>query len=291
MPVRLSRRTFLRSLIGVSSVTAAAGLAAEALGEPYQIRVRRVSVPLPTLPAALDGLTIGQLSDLHRGPYVSEEHIRRAAEIAASLQPDVMVLTGDFVSVSAQYATSCMDALAALRAHRGLFAVLGNHDYWTGEIGVIRHAIERRGVEVLMNRSVRLHRGGIDWWLCGVDDVWSGRPDLGAALSRVPREDFRVLLCHEPDFADTASRAGIPLQLSGHSHGGQVVVPGIGPIVLPPYGEKYPIGLQRVRGSRTFVYTNVGVGLIAWELGPMALAVRWNCPPEVTLLTLRRAQA
>ncbi len=290
MPVHLSRRAFLRSLIGVSGVAAGAWLGAEAIGEPNQIRVRRLSVPLPTLPAALDGLTIGQLSDLHRGPYVSEEHIRRGAEIAASLQPDVIVLTGDFVSRSAQYAESCMDALAALRAPHGLFAVLGNHDYWTGEVRAVRQAIERRGVEVLVNRSVRLRRGGTDWWISGVDDVWSGRPDLDATLLRVPKEDFRILLCHEPDFADTASRAGIPLQLSGHSHGGQVIVPGVGPIVLPPYGEKYPIGLRRVQGSGTLVYTNVGVGLIAWELGPMALAVRWNCPPEVTLLTLRRAE-
>ncbi len=291
MAPRLSRRALLRSLIGASSVVVAAGLAAEALDEPSQIRVRRISVPLPTLPAALDGLTIAQLSDFHRGPYVSEEHIRRGAEIAASLQPDVMVLTGDFVSISARYAASCMNALAELRARDGLFAVLGNHDYWTGQVGVVQQAIERRGVEVLVNRSVRLHRGGADWWLCGIDDVWSGRPDLDAALLRVPEEDFRVLLCHEPDFADTASRAGIPLQLSGHSHGGQVIVPGIGPIVLPPYGEKYPIGLQRLQGPRTLVYTNVGVGLIPWELGPMALAVRWNCPPEVTLLTLRQTQA
>ena len=291
MPARLSRRMFLRSLIGASGVAVAAGLASEALGEPHQIRVRRISVPLPTLPDALDGLTIGQLSDLHRGPYVSEEHIRRAAEIVASLQPDVMVLTGDFVSVSAQYTASCMDALAGLRARHGLFAVLGNHDYWTGEVRVVQRAIERQGVEVLVNRSVRLHHGGTDWWLCGVDDVWSGQPDLEATLSRVPDKDFRLLLCHEPDFADTASREGIPLQLSGHTHGGQVIVPGIGPIVLPPYGRKYPIGLRRVQGSGTLVYTNVGVGLIAWELGPMALVVRWNCPPEVTLLTLRRTQA
>ncbi len=291
MPVHLSRRTFLRSLIGASSVVVAAGLAADALAEPHQIRVRRISVPVPALPAALDGLTIGQLSDLHRGPYVSEEHIRRAAEIVTSLQPDVIVLTGDFVSVSAQYAASCMDALAALSAPYGLFAVLGNHDYWTGEVRAVRQTVERRGVEVLVNRSVLLRRGGTDWWISGVDDVWSGRPDLGAALLRVPEEGFRILLCHEPDFADTASRVGIPLQLSGHSHGGQVIVPGVGPIVLPPYGERYPIGLRRVQGSGTLVYTNVGVGLIAWELGPMALAVRWNCPPEVTLLTLRRAEA
>ncbi len=291
MPVHLSRRALLRSLIGVSSVTAAAWLTADALAEPNQIRVRRISVPLPSLPAPLDGLTIGQLSDFHRGPYVSEEHVRQAAAIAASLQPDVIVLTGDFVSRSAQYAASCIDALAGLRAPYGLFAVLGNHDYWTGEVRAVRQAVERRGVEVLVNRSVRLSRGGTDWWISGVDDVWSGRPDLDAALVRVPEEDFRILLCHEPDFADTASRAGIPLQLSGHTHGGQVIVPGIGPIVLPPYGEKYPMGLRRVQGSGTLVYTNVGVGLIPWQLGPMALAVRWNCPPEVTLLTLRRAEA
>lgn len=289
MAARLSRRAVLRYLAAGAGTAVVTGLAAQAFSEPRRIRVRRVSVPLPALPAALDGLTIGQLSDLHRGPYVSEEHLRRGVEIAASLDPDVMVLTGDFVSVSAEYAASCAGALAGLRPRDGLFAVLGNHDYWTGQVDVVRRALESRGVEVLGNRSARLRRGGADWWLCGVDDAWAGAPDLGAALAGVPREVFKVLLCHEPDFADTAAQAGIPLQLSGHSHGGQVIVPGIGPIVLPPHGRKYPIGLQRVPRSRTFVYTNVGLGLIGLGLGPVRLAVRFNCLPEVTLLTLRQA--
>lgn len=289
MAARLSRRALLRYLAAGAGAAAVTGLAAQALSEPRQIRIRRASVALPALPAALDGLTIGQLSDLHRGPYVPEEHIRRGVEIAASLEPDVMVLTGDFVSKSAEYAASCAGALAGLRPRGGVFAVLGNHDYWTRQVGVILRSLESRGVEVLVNRSVRLRRGGTDWWLCGVDDAWAGTPDLGAALAGVPNEAFKILLCHEPDFADTAAQAGIPLQLSGHSHGGQVIVPGIGPLVLPPHGRKYPIGLQRVAGSRTLVYTNVGLGLIALGLGPVRLAVRFNCLPEITLLTLRRA--
>lgn len=282
MQTTISRRTFIHALLGAGLVAGGGAVAAQALREPHQIRVRRVAAPLPSLPAGLDGLTIAQLSDLHRGPHVAEEHIRRGAEIAASLDPDLVVITGDFVSKSARYATSCAEALRPLRARLGVYAVLGNHDHWTGQTRLIRQVLARRGVEVLVNGSARFSHDSVDWWLCGVDDVWSGGPDLRATLAGARRDAFRVLLCHEPDFADVAADAGVPLQLSGHSHGGQVILPIAGPVVLPPHGRKYPIGLRRVAGRQTLIYTNVGLGLIA-------PAIRFNCPPEVTLLTLRTA--
>jgi hypothetical protein len=192
------------------------------------------------------------------------------------------------VSVSARYAASCADALAPLRAPNGIFAILGNHDYWTGEVSIVRRALARRGVELLVNRAVRLGQRGVDWWLCGVDDIWAGAPDLHAAIAGVPQRAFRVLLCHEPDFADVSAGQGVPLQLSGHSHGGQVIVPGVGPLraVLPRHGRKYPLGLQRVENSQTMVYTNVGLGVISLPYLP---PMRFNCPPEVTLITLKTA--
>jgi uncharacterized protein len=137
-------------------------------------------------------------------------------------------------------------------------------------------------VRMLTNRSARISTRGVDWWLCGVDDIWSGKPDLGAALRDVPGGAFRVLLAHEPDFADEAARHGVPLQLSGHTHGGQVLLPGRKPLVTPEHGRKYTVGLQRAAGSDTWVYTNVGLGVTG-------IPIRINCPPEITLLTLERA--
>jgi predicted MPP superfamily phosphohydrolase len=124
--------------------------------------------------------------------------------------------------------------------------------------------------------------GATPWWLCGIDDIWEGRPDLDRALADVPDEMFKILLCHEPDFADEAAKSGIPLQLSGHSHGGQVRLPGVGPVRLPIYAWKYPYGLQAVGTSGTQVYTTAGVGV---TFPP----IRVNCRPEVAIIRLTRA--
>jgi predicted MPP superfamily phosphohydrolase len=248
--------------------------------EPRRFEVRRVTARIPDLPAALDGFTIGQLSDLHAGVLVSEERIRRAADVAMSLGPDLIALTGDYVWRGAANAETCARALSVLEAPYGVYGVLGNHDYWTDDVARVTKCLTDIGVTMLVNDSARLEAGGTAWWLCGVDDVWSGEPDLETTSAGVPEQAFRLLLCHEPDYADTAAEHGIPLQLSGHSHGGQVRLPLLGAPVLPYLGRKYPIGLQRA-GASTLVYTNVGVGTIA---PPMRL----NCRPEVTHLTLRR---
>jgi predicted MPP superfamily phosphohydrolase len=166
---------------------------------------------------------------------------------------------------------------------------LGNHDYWTGATKALSALLRRASIELLVNRAVPVRDRGETLWLGGLDDMWAGKADLVATFRRVPLGAFRVLLCHEPDFADHAARTGLPLQLSGHSHGGQMIIPFIGPFpyVLPLYGRKYPLGLQRVTRGETLVYTNVGLGLLA--LPHPFPEFRINCPPEVTQMTLRRA--
>lgn len=275
-----ARRRFLkRAVLGVAGLLGGGGL--WMLGvEPRQLAVRRVTARIPGLPAALDGFTIGQLSDLHAGLLVPEDLIRRAAEVAMSLCPELIVLTGDYVWRGAANAETCARALSVLKARHGVYGVLGNHDYWSGDVARVTRSLTDIGVRMLVNSSARLQVGETEWWLCGVDDVWSGEPDLKSASAGVPDQAFRLLLCHEPDYADTAAQHRVPLQLSGHSHGGQVRLPFFGAPILPYLGRKYPIGLQRV-GASTLVYTNVGVGTIAPP-------VRLNCPPEVTHLTLRR---
>jgi predicted MPP superfamily phosphohydrolase len=173
--------------------------------------------------------------------------------------------------------------LAALAAPLGVFAIPGNHDYWT-DIDVVMAALRAAGLVLLRNASHRLEVDGVPLWLVGVDDVWEQHNDLQAALANVPVAEPALLLVHEPDFADEAVQTPhrILLQLSGHSHGGQVHLPLLGRPILPWLGQKYPVGLGLVPGSTLQVYTSRGIGVIAPP-------VRFNCRPEVALLTLRRA--
>jgi len=283
-PLRLlSRRTLLRQSAWGMTALLGGGGALSVYGERHWPRVVRVTISPDGLPPALDGYTICQLSDLHRGLLVSEDFIRKAVGVANSLRPDLTVVTGDFVSDRARFARSCGAALSGLQARQGVFGVLGNHDYWNEDPEAVSATLQRSGIQLLTNRSVALQHRGITWSLCGVDDWWAGKPDLDAALADVREGAFKVLLCHEPDPADEAALRGIPLQLSGHTHGGQVLLPGRRPLVTPDFGHKYPVGLQRVKGSATQVYTNTGLGVI---FPP----IRINCPPEVTLITLRAGQ-
>lgn len=281
-PRRPSRRRFLRRALIAGGATLGAGTLWSIFGERTWVTARRVSVPIPDLPAFLDGFTIAHLSDLHRGPFISEEQVREAARLAMAYAPDMVVLTGDHVSLKAKYAKSAVAALSPLKAEYGVYAVLGNHEYWTDEVERVTQIQRDAGIEVLINEAAAIAVGGTPWWLCGVDDIWEGKPDLEETLADVPDEMFKILLCHEPDYADEAAKHGIPLQLSGHSHGGQVRLPGKGPLLLPVYAWKYPYGLQRVGSSGTQVYTTSGVGV---TFPP----IRINCRPEVAIIRLTKA--
>ena len=280
----MNRRQFLKTL----GVLSTAGIAAGCGGagyisqiEPTWIWLESITIPLIDLPESLDGFKIVQISDVHLYPHTQIETVQHAVTLANSVQPDLVVLTGDYVLETADAIFDLAPALAGINAQNGIFAILGNHDLWTNET-VVRHGLEQNGIEVLRNQGVTLPVGQDGLYLAGLDDGWSGRPDLPAALAAAPPEIPVLLLMHEPDFADTAAGNGrVAVQLSGHSHGGQVRLPGIGAPILPYLGEKYDIGLNRV--ADMWVYTNRGLGVI----GP---PVRFNCPPEVTAITLTRSQ-
>jgi predicted MPP superfamily phosphohydrolase len=243
----------------------------------YEPVVEHVCVPIANLPQALHGLTIAQLSDFHIGPHVHAESVRRAAQMTMALHPDLIALTGDFVHRSADYAAACADALSILRAPLGVHVVLGNHDYWQ-KPRVVEAQLRRVGLSPMHNAARRLEYNGAAFYLLGVDDVRHHHADLDQALQGVPHDAPKILLVHEPDFADFAQHANIALQLSGHTHGGQIRLPRIGALLLPSWGHKYPIGLNRTANG-LWVYTTRGIGV---AMPPL----RVNCPAEITLLAL-----
>lgn len=242
------------------------------LWEPNWLSVTRVDVRLDRLSAP--GLTIGHLSDLHLGTPAAAARTRRAVQMLMASRPDLVVLTGDFVS--SREGLDMIAVLAPLRAPLGVYAVLGNHDHWIDPDGV-EDALARLGIEVLRNRSVRLEIEGHPIWLIGLDDMWNRLSDLETASAGIPPQETRLLLVHEPDFAAKTPPGRVDLQLSGHSHGGQVRIPFKGALLLPPLGRHYPAGLQWA--GTTAVYTNRGLGTVS----PHA---RFHCRPEITLLRL-----
>lgn len=275
---------------GVVAGVGALGLGEySAVVEPNRPRLVRVEVPIRRLPEAFDGFTILQLTDFHYDSLFSVVPIRRAIEMANSLNPDLVVLTGDFVTIpvwadllndkkqSAAAAEPCSEVLSALRSKLGSIAVLGNHDR-DSDGPRVKKTLESKEVKVLQNSNHVIEREGARLWMAGIDDAVEGKPDIAQTLKGIPANDAVILLAHEPDFADEAVKHPIDLQLSGHSHGGQVWLPGIGAPWLPFGAEKYPRGLYRF-GPMT-LYTSFGIGTIR-------LHVRLNCPPEVTLFTLK----
>jgi len=292
---RFSRRDFLK-------VTAVLGLDAFILGivgvgymsnvEPSWVEVSRVRLKLPRLPDAFSGLRIAQLSDIHIGPWMTLEKVREILSAVVEQSPDVLALTGDFVltysRMGKSYRAELEELSQAIRQLSDRFlvvAVLGNHDVMYNSFEV-QDALQKGGAHVLVNSVHTLERGAARFHLAGLDDIYRGRPDLNKVLDSFPSDECAMLLVHEPDFADTSAETGrFDLQISGHSHGGQIVLPFVGPPILPKYGQKYPSGLYQVstgstyQGGKMFQYTNRGVGMTF-------PAVRFNCRPEITLFTL-----
>jgi len=247
--------------------------------EPYWLKIEDITVPLSGLPPALDGFRVLQVSDLHCGPDLGPKDLRRAVDTAADLNPDLVVVTGDFVYETMDQLLLCRQELSRLVEIAPVIACLGNHDHWIGA-DLVTAILEESGIIVLRNESQRVSQG---LWAVGLDDVWENSADLERGLSEVPPDACVILLVHEPDFADTVAQDGrVDLQVSGHSHGGQVRFPFVGPPIVPYLGRKYVSGLYQC--GMMWLYVNRGLGMTR-------PAVRLNCRPEVTLLTLRYRQS
>jgi predicted MPP superfamily phosphohydrolase len=249
-----------------------------ALTEPFRLTVEHHQIRLRRLPRELDGFRIVQLSDLHHSPFTSREQIERAIETANSLQPDIVALTGDYVSKEREYAAPCAELLGELRPRHGVFAVLGNHDHWT-DAALITDLFRAEGITVLINQGMHFEKNGAAFWLAGVDDTMVGLEDLPLALAGASEQEFKLLLAHNPIILRRAARAGVDLVLSGHTHGGQVSL----------RSDRSASGRPRrrllkglARQGETQIYVTRG-------LGTVVLPVRFGCPPEVSLLELRTA--
>ena len=241
------------------------------------LRREKVTVPVRGLPEAWRGVRIIQLSDLHAGRHVTPERLRGIARRAARLKPDLLVVTGDIVHNSPAFARAAAEAIAAVPTRYGVFACLGNHDFWAGPDAVERELVQA-GVQVLRNRGVLLERGGQGLWLCGVDDPWNGRFDLPAALKGRPEGAATVLLSHQPNTWPSAQALGVELQLSGHTHGGQLAMLWLHrSLSLARFITPFVAGLYRV--GRSYLYVNRGAGAVM----PM---VRIGARPEVTEILL-----
>jgi predicted MPP superfamily phosphohydrolase len=286
MMKNLTRRDFLKLL-----KTAAIDLTSLAIGgsgyglfvAPGQVKIESVRLKLGKLSPAFHGIRIVQLSDIHMGGWMDAERFQRIVDIVMSQQPDLVFLTGDFLighvfnKSSGGYLNDLVNILSPLSKTIPSFAILGNHDYWTNPEAV-REMLKASGIVNLTNTVFTISRGNEHLHLCGVDDVWEGEVRLEDVLGQLTDDGAAILLAHEPDFADQSALTGrFDLQVSGHSHGGQVVLPLLGAPILPYLGQKYPSGLYHVRGM--YQYTNRGVGT-------GRLPVRLNCPPEITLFTL-----
>ena len=234
-------------------------------------------VPVRNLPESLEGFKIVQLTDMHLKPFTQLEHIERAVLKTNVLQPDLVVLTGDYVWHDEEDILDLVPALAKLNARYGVFAVLGNHDIKT-DAALITDTFTRHGIRVLCNEGLDLQVGNDHLHLAGIDDGWLGNPDIVQTLSSHRANKPVVLLAHEPDMIDWyAHDERISLQLSGHTHGGQVQVSPGKPFVRPYLGKKYVQGLYRV--NQSWVYTSRG-------LGTTGVPLRRNCAPEITHITL-----
>ncbi len=278
----LSRRQFLKASLVSTVMTAAAGVGGLVYArdiEPGWLEVVPVQLTLPRLSASFDGYRLAQLSDIHMGTGMTPARLQEVVERVNQQQPDLVAITGDFVTHGsvARQAPGLIEALRELRARDGVVCVMGNHDHWT-DVRAVRDIARASQITDVSNGFMTLNRNGATLHIAGVDSLWEHLDRLDRVLEQLPAEGAAVLLAHEPDFADFSAPTGrFDLQISGHSHGGQVILPFFGPPVTPRYGRKYPVGRYQV--GDMIQYTNRGIGTVQ-------PAVRFNCRPEITVFTL-----
>ncbi|MDQ6693106.1 MAG: metallophosphoesterase [Chloroflexota bacterium] len=276
-----SRRQFLKlsaQLMLGAGLAGTSGIGYAREVEPAWVDVTHVRLALPRLAPQFNGYRIAQVSDIHMGDWMTREKLEQVIDLVNRQNADLIAFTGDFVTHEAvPYITHFKEAFANLRSTDGVVAVLGNHDYWRDQRALKQMLVET-GIRELPNKHITLSREGAQLHIAGVDDVWMRLDRLDLVLDGLPDKGAAILMAHEPDFADASASTGrFDLQISGHSHGGQVVIPFVGLLRLPPMGTKYPLGLYKV--GNMLQYTNRGVGMVRPH-------VRFNCRPEITLYEL-----
>jgi len=284
VPAILSRRKFMAGFV---ASTASLTLYANEIGR-HEIQITYPTFYIRNLPPAFEGFRIVQFSDIHLEQYTEEFFVREVIARVNALNADLLLVTGDFVSrgplsleMSYAAASRCADLLRGLTCPLR-YGILGNHDKAVGG-RIIRDHMQNNGLPILVNEFVKVERNGQHIILSGLDDYSFGHPNLSLGVPEKPDAPV-ILMVHEPDFAVNiaAHRRGplVDLVLSGHTHGGQIRVPGIRPLALPPLGRLFPEGHFQI--GRLQLYVNRGIGTVG-------LPFRLNCPAEITHMTLVRA--
>ena len=247
--------------------------------EPNVFEIEQVRVTIPDLDPVFDGYRLVSVADIHLGQWLTVKRLEGVVGLINQQHPDLIAITGDFFSYEVdRFAGDMIASLSKLRPHDASVAVLGNHDHLVGA-GQVRNILRQSNVVDLSNDVYTVTRGGATLHIAGVDSVMLGKHRLDLVLEKLPPSGPAILLAHEPDFADISATTGrFSLQISGHSHGGQFVIPGMGALIRGSHCIKYPLGQYQV-GDMVH-YTNRGLGTnVFW--------VRINCPPEITIFTLK----
>ncbi|MDQ7779302.1 MAG: metallophosphoesterase [Planctomycetota bacterium] len=275
----ISRRRFLKwAALGLGTA-AVAGAGYSTLVEPWWIKINKYDIPIPDLPPALEGLRIVHLSDLHVGAVVSKSFIEDCARDAAALNPDLVCITGDFVTRHAHFAKPCCEALSVMKPPLGTFAVPGNHDNWAGGAAVMG-TIRDAGIKVLINDVAVVETRGAALAVAGLDDLWTGCPRIDRVAAKLPAGVPNILMMHNPDLIEEFGEYRFGFVMAGHMHGGQVQIPLIGTLIVPSkLGAKYAAGFYEVGVNRLYVHK--GVGLISPP-------VRFGTRPEIALFVLKQ---
>lgn len=273
-----SRRAIV-ILLALAGVVLGAAIAAYArFVHPYRLRIGHEVFQVPRQHAELDGLTIAFVTDTHVGPHFTVADLDPVIAQLRELKPDILLLGGDYISESPRFMADAAIVLGEMvkTARFGTWGILGNHDLANFRDRVVDPLVAA-GVHVLENEAVRVPTDRGEIWIAGVADAMLAKPDLARTFSGIPTDAATILLWHEPDLAPFAARYAPMLQLSGHTHGGQVSVPGIGAIALPKLGRRYVSGRYLVGTMPLYVSNGIGM---------YRPPVRLNCPPELTVIHL-----
>ncbi|HEX3906178.1 MAG TPA: metallophosphoesterase [Polyangia bacterium] len=242
-------------------------------------RVREHEIAIAGLPAAFDGYRVAQISDLHCGPFASGARVDGWVAAVNRLEPDLVAVTGDLIANGATFVPVVAASLGGLRGRDGVVACMGNHDYFTdGEEMAI--ALEQAGLTVLRNRGIEVRRDGGALYVAGVDDTWTRRNDLDAALAARPASAPVLLLAHDPVLFPDAAKRGVALTLSGHTHGGQLGV--------PFFAKRFNLARSITRFTTGLYEIGAATLYVTRGLGTTGLPIRLFVPPEITVITLRR---
>ncbi len=246
--------------------------------EARSLSVTRTTVRLPHLPTSFEGMTIAFLSDLHCSYLTPPAFLHEVIDETMRLKPELILLGGDYITHGTMYLRPLGDLLSRLRAPYGVYSVMGNHDYWV-DVGAVRAALSQAGIVDLTNSGAWLRYDGSRIRIAGVGDLWEDRQDLHAALDGTKENEVAILLSHNPDYVARLKDRRVKLVLSGHTHGGQVRLPGVGPLVTnSKYGRRLVSGLISFDSFQLYVSRG---------LGTVIVPIRYNCPPELCLITLQ----